>query len=119
MSVNEINQEEREAHKQCEVKHISQDETGGLVRCDRLTEYRVKRYSEKKFLKDGGDPQNAKDYLSEQTEATQYLCRQHFERLYLYAERQMFAGECPSEFMKGYDYGRFTGPFTFKAMLAR
>jgi hypothetical protein len=115
----EIDQEERDDHKQCEVKHISRGEEGGLVRCDRLTEYRVRRYSEKKFLTAGGDPQNAKDYKSEQTEATQYLCRHHFERFYLYAGRQVFAGECPSEFMEGYEYGRYTGPFTFRAMLAK
>ena len=116
MSEYKITQEEREAHKQCEFKKASLDEEGGIIECDQLTEYRVKRYSENKYLVDGGDPQNAKDWKKEQIEATQYLCRKHFEREYLYAERQIFVGECPSEFMEGYDYGRYTGKFTFKRM---
>lgn len=115
MNEYEIDQEERELNKQCEDKHISL-EAGGLVRCDRLTDYRVKRYSAKRFLVDGGDPQNAKDYQSEQTEATQYLCKKHFEKMYLFADTQIFEGEIPSEFMRGYEYGRYTGKFSFIRM---
>lgn len=112
-----IDQEEKEDHKQCEVKHISRGEEGGLVRCERLTEYRVKRYSDKKYLKEGGDPQNPNDYKNEQIEATMYLCRKHFESGYLYAENQIFSGECPSEFMERFEYGRFIGRFTFRSMI--
>jgi hypothetical protein len=116
MNEYEIDQEERELNRQCEVKHVSREGKGGLVRCDRLTDYRVKRYSERRYLVEGGDPQNAKDYKSEQTEATQYLCTKHFEKMYVYADAQIFEGECPSEFMRGYDYGRYTGKFSFKRM---
>lgn len=116
MSEYEINQEEREAHKQCEFTKVSYDKEGGLITCSQQTVYRVRRYGEKRYLKDGGDAQNPKDYKREQTEADHYLCRKHFEKLYIYSEFQIFEGECPSEFMNGYDYGRYTGKFTFNRL---
>ena len=116
MSEYEINQEEREAHKQCEFKKVSRDKEGGLITCSQQTVYRAKRFGKKKYLVDGGDGQNPKDYKWEQTEANEYLCRKHFESKYVYSEFQIFEGECPSEFMAGYDYGRYTGKFTFKRL---
>ena len=116
----EINQEEREDHHQCEVSHIVRTslEKAERIRCERLTDYRVRRYSEKKFLIEGGDPQLAKDYKREQSEATEYVCRKHFEERYLYAETQIFAGECPSDYMREREseYGRYLGKFTFRRM---
>ena len=120
MSEHEINQEEREEHRICEVAHIVRTsiKKAERIRCDRLTEYRVKRYSEKRYLEEGGDPQNAKDYKREQTEATEYVCRKHFQERYLYAETQIFEGECPSDYMREREseYGRFMGKFSFRRM---
>lgn len=116
MSIEKFSQEELEEHKQCEETYAAREQLDKtrIVQCPNATAYRVKRWGERKYLKEGGDPSEAADYEFEQTEATDYVCREHFERKYLYAEFQVFAGECPSEYMKDYAYGRYMGKWTFR-----
>jgi len=122
LSEHEITDEERDDHKQCETKHIMRvsSKKATIEECENPSEYRVKRFSERKYLVEGGDPKDSRSYKNEQIEATEYLCRYHFDAKYRYAETQIFTGNPPSDsdFMqeREAEYGRYTGKFTFRRM---